>query len=401
VVITPERLSAVIGEVYAAVGVPNGFDVVLRRIRTLLNGSSGMLFTPFTDRNAGGFGFVDHIVTDLFGQYRDYYFDKDPWAREGRQKHLLGTGRTSTDEVLISQSALQREVIYSDYLTRLNTIRGCFTIVVGDDDPILPRTHLSIYRGVGSRPFSNSERRALELLSPHVLQALRLAYRLEFAEETQASALDVLQQLRCGVVLVDRDRHIVFMNRAAERLCTRERGLLTWKRSPNVCELRAALSREDVTLQRAIDSALRISASQSDEPASAAGPVAVHGMHGRGTLILTTLPLPQTLHDPARSQAKVVIFVEDPVAKLSSGNRIFTVLFGFTPAEVRVAEALLLGESPKKIADRFAITENTVRTQIRSLYDKTSMRGMAALIGLLTRFCESRASDGPVTTEEL
>jgi DNA-binding CsgD family transcriptional regulator len=121
-------------------------------------------------------------------------------------------------------------------------------------------------------------------------------------------------------------------------------------------------------------------------------------MQGRGKLLLTALPLTQNAHQLARDQAKVVIFVDDPAAKLSAGNGIFTVLFGFTPAECRVAEALLAGESPKVIADRFAITENTVRTQIRSLYDKTSTRGMAALIGLLTRLSGGRASDGLATT---
>jgi DNA-binding CsgD family transcriptional regulator len=67
-------------------------------------------------------------------------------------------------------------------------------------------------------------------------------------------------------------------------------------------------------------------------------------------------------------------------------------LFRLTPAECRVAGALLAGESPKAIADRFAITENTVRTQIRSLYDKTNTRGIAALIGLFSRLAGSTAS---------
>ena len=89
--ITHERLSETIADVYASVGRPESFNGVLRRIRTLLNASSGMLFTPFRDPSDGGFGFVDHVNTDLFANYRAYYWDKDPWAREGERKIIIIT----------------------------------------------------------------------------------------------------------------------------------------------------------------------------------------------------------------------------------------------------------------------------------------------------------------------
>lgn len=396
-VITPERLSEAIAGIYAAVGNPDGFNGALRRIRTLLNGSSGMLFTPFVDPGRGGYGFVDHVNPDFFAQYRAYYWDKDPWAREGQRRGYVVTGSTVSDEALISQQALGKEEIYPDLLIPMDTTRLCCSVIVGDEDAALPRTYLSIYRGVGSRPFKEEERRALALLGPHVLQGLRLAYRLGFAEAACAAAYDAFHEVNCGVVLVDQEKNVVFMNRTAERLCARERGLSVVKQMRS-CVLRATLARVDAALQQAIDSALRVPVLNTGKLSAASMPVAIQSAQGGGALLVTVLPLPMNMRQPMGGQARAVVFVEDPTAKLPSEDRLFIAVFGLTPAECRVAKALLAGEPPKTIADRFAVSENTVRTQIKALYAKTDTRGITALIGLLSRLAETQASTTCATT---
>jgi DNA-binding NarL/FixJ family response regulator len=390
-VITHERLSETIADVYAAVGRPQSFNGVLRRIRTLLNASSGMLFTPFRDPSDSGFGFVDHVNTDLFANYRAYYWDKDPWAREGQRKGLLRTGSVVWDEALISQQALGKEEIYPDLLIPMDTTRICCTVVMGDEDTVIPRTYLSVYRGVGSRPFAEDERHALQLLGPHVLQSIRLAYRLEFAESALASVYDALHEVACGVVLVNRDKRIVFMNRAAERLCSGERGLLISRQLHREPVLRAARAQEDAAFQQAIDSALRLFALNSCvQPQS--NPVAVHGALALGPLLVTALPLPPNMRRTVSQPAQAVVLLEDTAQQHLGGQRLFVTLFGFTPAECRVAEALLGGEHPKAIAERSAVSENTIRTHIKALYEKTNTRRMAALLTMLSRVVATRAA---------
>jgi DNA-binding NarL/FixJ family response regulator len=390
-VITSKRLSETIADVYAAVGRAQGFNVALQRIRTLLNASSGMLFTPFCDPVDGGFGFVDHVNTDLFANYRTYYWDKDPWAREAERKGLLVTASTLWDEALISQQALRKEEIYRDLLIPLDTTRICCNVVMGDEDAVLPRTYLSLYRGVGSRPFSEQERRALQLLGPHVLQALRLAYRLEFGESALTSAYSALHEVNCGVVVLDGAKRIVFMNRAAERLCSGGRGLTIAKQMQREPLLRAARAQEDGEFQQAIDSALRLFALNScDRPRSS--PIAIHDALRLGPLLVTALPLPPNMRRTASKDARAVVLIEDPAQKHPAAERLFVTLFGFTSAECRVAEALLGGSYPKEIAERFVVSENTIRTHIKTLYEKTNTRRLAALVTMLSRVAATRAA---------
>jgi DNA-binding CsgD family transcriptional regulator len=58
-------------------------------------------------------------------------------------------------------------------------------------------------------------------------------------------------------------------------------------------------------------------------------------------------------------------------------------LYGLTPAECRVALLLVDGHAPRQIANTFRVTENTVRSQIKSIFSKTGARRQSDLVRLL------------------
>jgi DNA-binding CsgD family transcriptional regulator len=59
--------------------------------------------------------------------------------------------------------------------------------------------------------------------------------------------------------------------------------------------------------------------------------------------------------------------------------------YELTPTEVLVLQLLAEGSSPSAIAERLAIGVATVRSHLRSLYQKTGMRRQAELVRLLAR----------------
>lgn len=392
--ITPEQISIVIRDIYGAADGPGGFLPVVRRIRTLLNGSSGMLFTPLNDPSDGGFGFVDHFDTEMFKRYRAAcWWDKDPWQVEAERKDFVRSGVAFVGEMLVPEAELQRTQFFHEVNVPLDATRLCCGIISSGEDPVLPRTALSIFRGVGANPFGAEERRTMALLVPHVLQALRLARRLERAESGLGSALDALQALNCGVLLIDAHKRILFMNRRAERLCTRAYGLATDRQPGGAAVLRALLGRDDAALQCAVEAALRILVSATcDLPTGMVSPVSVHRPGGDGVLVLTALSLGGQTWEGDIPQARAVVFVEDPADKQPVRGALFEALFGLTPAECQVACALAAGEKPKGIAWHLSVSENTIRSHIKALYSKTGTRGIAALTAMLSRVANMRAS---------
>lgn len=61
--------------------------------------------------------------------------------------------------------------------------------------------------------------------------------------------------------------------------------------------------------------------------------------------------------------------------------------FGLTPAESEILEALVLGEVPNTIAARLGLSIHTVRTHIRHVYAKLSVRSQTQLLRLAFAYC--------------
>jgi DNA-binding CsgD family transcriptional regulator len=60
-------------------------------------------------------------------------------------------------------------------------------------------------------------------------------------------------------------------------------------------------------------------------------------------------------------------------------------LYGLIPAEARLVEALLTGDTPQEYADRQGIRVNTVRVYMKHVLAKTGTRRQGELIGELMR----------------
>jgi DNA-binding CsgD family transcriptional regulator len=60
-------------------------------------------------------------------------------------------------------------------------------------------------------------------------------------------------------------------------------------------------------------------------------------------------------------------------------------LYNLTPAELRVASALLVGSSPEEYGQQSGVTQNTVRSQLKSLFRKTGTSRQSELVALLSR----------------
>jgi DNA-binding CsgD family transcriptional regulator len=75
-----------------------------------------------------------------------------------------------------------------------------------------------------------------------------------------------------------------------------------------------------------------------------------------------------------------VIFINDPLRHRRPDEAYLRATCGLTPAECRVALLLSDGHAPRVIAEMIGVTENTVRSQIKSIFSKTGVRRQSELI---------------------
>jgi DNA-binding CsgD family transcriptional regulator len=84
-----------------------------------------------------------------------------------------------------------------------------------------------------------------------------------------------------------------------------------------------------------------------------------------------------------------LVTIFDPAEREEMHRNILASMFRFTPAEVRLAEQVILGASPAQAAEALGVTIHTVRTYLKRLYHKAGVRTQSALVCTLLKAIES------------
>lgn len=100
------------------------------------------------------------------------------------------------------------------------------------------------------------------------------------------------------------------------------------------------------------------------------------------TVVISAL---QGADDNATERGGVLISIYDWNHQPALNTQLVKTLFGLTEAELRVAEALLCGNSLVEIADTLSRSRETVKTHLNALFRKTDTRRQGELISLLSR----------------
>ena len=94
----------------------------------------------------------------------------------------------------------------------------------------------------------------------------------------------------------------------------------------------------------------------------------------------------ETSIDSGLQKALALIFVIDTTKSQSlSTLNLLGKLYGFSPAELKVAAALLSGKSPEEYSRQIGASINTVRSQLKAIFRKTGVHGQSELLVLLSR----------------
>lgn len=360
-----------VGKIYDAAVMPALWPVFLEQLSDVFESRGTALYlVDFASRSitcrSDEISFIQSVRIDpeTAVSYERYYSKVNVWFEDSRD---LPEGQLITTDRLFPVRELVRTEWYNDWLKP----QGYFHAMIGH---LLKRdtlaVRLSIFRS-RQQPFSADETALFARLAPHLRRSCMIHKKFSELKSMLATDTDLLNRLPVGLVLFDKGGQAVFVNHMAETLirCSDGFRLNTAGRcqADSVNETRALRQLISNAIEQGHGNAMNLHRGSSSRPLSAI------------VVSLQNQPLPFIGSVPT-----VALFLCDPDLPLNLDDSLLTQCYGLSPAEAKLATALLRGQTVSDYAQTRGISNNTVKTQLKQVLEKTETHRQSELIQLLT-----------------
>ncbi|HVF34630.1 MAG TPA: helix-turn-helix transcriptional regulator [Candidatus Saccharimonadia bacterium] len=298
--------------------------------------------------------FAHGIGHEMVEAYTDHYARIDPWPAAAPATGIARRGGFYHD-------------FWRSHGDLIHTIGGVAPV----DDHVIGNIGLPRERRRG--PYRASALALLDRVSPHIHRSLRLSRQLARAGFTDAVQRATPATQSLAAWLVDDTGRVVFANPRGEQLLRVGDGLSIRRGT-----LVATLASEQPAFAAALAAVLRLPYGPSDT-----GPeLTIKRPRDRASIRLSINPAPVRMLGWLGMRARgafIVGHIPEPPGGLSA-KEVQRVL-ALTQAEARVVAALASGHDPRVIAERFNVSLETVRAQVKSAMRRLDCHRQSQLIG--------------------
>ncbi len=356
------RNELLLGRIYEAALHPDGWATVAHDLEEVLGGAV-LLALPQPRPGRRGRIVAPSLKPRFVESYATRFYSLDPRRSESATQPVESLLRTPDSD------AEATTPFFRDWMEPQGLHHPCRGLI--ERDPHFGLATVDVYRRHGEAPLSDTARRTLESLLPHLRRAAQLfAQQLRLDEERRGLSA-ISDQFPVGVVLVDGCGRLRSANRVGEALLSRRDGLCAAKDG-----LHAASA--DVTCE------LRESIAQAADPSGDDDFVsAVLLPRPSGRKPLQVLVAPARSRQGARHGALAVLYVCDPEACAEPSNEILRTLYKLTPAEAALVSHLTVGRTLEEAAGSLGITRGTARQRLGQIFSKTGTCRQAALVRMV------------------
>jgi DNA-binding CsgD family transcriptional regulator len=221
-------------------------------------------------------------------------------------------------------------------------------------------------------------RRRFELITPHVRRAMLIGKVINLHRVEAATLADSLDELASGVVIVDSTGRIIHANLRAHRLIAEANVLRATNGRIAALDPQGSRVLLDV-----------FNAAQAGDAAVGKGGIATPLTARTGErYIAHVLPLTSGARRKAgvSYSATAAMFIRRAAMDLPSPPEAVARQFKLTPAELRVLFAIVEIGGVPEVAPVLGVSEQTVKSQLHRIYDKTATRRQADLVKLVASY---------------
>ena len=299
--------------------------------------------------------------------YREQFFSLDPFVN-------LPLDTVVALEDILPDKELMRSDYYLHYLQPIDLFR-ILGVDTAEPDGMLARLRFSRRRSEAR--FTRRDRKLLELITPHLRQAIRIYAKLNRMTSERDVYAGAVSQLSVATIILDEQGRVLNTNAVA-------RALLEQGDALSLRGERLHIEGRDINkeLQQAL---ANIIMAQQSGKASVVRALRVPRPAGGSDLGLVIRPVPTTQWSEGQSSPCAAVFISDPDLQQPASQQILGDLFELTPAEANLAMLLARGLSLAEVSNAQNISQHTARAQLKSIFAKTGVSRQAELVRLVLK----------------
>ena len=277
-----------------------------------------------------------------------------------------------TEDMCVSRETLHASDMYKQFLKPTGAEYMLFVYI-----PITDKVsaNFGVMRGQESEAFNQGDCDLFGTLIPAVKRSIELHRKLAFLDFGNRAALESFDQLPFGLVLVEEEGRVRFANRSAREISAADDG---FSLNAGTFFTNSPQDRSQLvdTIGRMIVSARR------DRILDAEGfKLSRHSGLAAYDVVVTTVWGNHIRFELGHLDEPIAaIYITDPEQPMETRNELLRRLFGLTPAEARVVENIVGGRTVAEIANKFDLSQQTVRQHLRVAFEKTGTKRQSQLV---------------------
>lgn len=358
-----------VSDFYAASMDGRFWPTALAKLREAIGAQSCALASHDFARGQGTLEHAVGIDVDSVEAYQSFHGLTNPWLRN--EDAYRGAGAVVNGDHLIADSDARQSDFYSNWLKPLGLSSQLFGVLERQGSRML---FLYAARVEGAAGFGRDEESLLARLLPYMQRGQRVGQMLRRTQSVRQAALDALEVMPIGVLLVGNGGAVLGANRVARNVMANREGISIGR---NGLEFQEGGRR--VLLHSMISDASR----SSDRNRSSA-PLALSIQRPSGGRPLSALVWPMRESGAGNwDEPGAIVFIGDPEQPVEANEERLRALYGLTGAEARVASLLARGYRLDEISETLNVAYETTRKHLKQIFSKTTTARQAELVRMV------------------
>ncbi len=181
----------------------------------------------------------------------------------------------------------------------------------------------------------------------------------------EATLSEALDNLATGVIFINENLKIFYLNKSARQLLDRENVL-----QRNNDHLSCGTAGDTAALHKCV---------LEDRPRT----LSLEREHDQAPLRILATPLTLREANYGHDLPIAIIYTFETVNSLERIEDVLCSFYHLSPAEAKIVSRLILTPHLEEVSSALGITLNTARTHMKRIYNKTNARGMSALLNMI------------------